>query len=68
MATKTLIRKNADGTKLEWVERVTGTVGFAFRVDDVHHALRDAVFEYGLKQILSDAAAGLKGADARNAL
>lgn len=37
--------------------RPDGTEEFAFRIDSVHPDLRDAVYAYGLKQILADAGA-----------
>jgi len=45
---------------LAWTDRVSGRQIFSFKPADVVDALRDRVFDYGVKQILSDAAAGAK--------
>lgn len=58
MATKLKIERVGD--TLAWTDRVSGRQVFAFAPADVADVLRDRVFDYGVKQILSDAAAGAK--------
>jgi len=45
------------GTKLQWVNRADQSVAFAFDTASVSNAVRDAVFAYGVKQIISDGGA-----------
>lgn len=45
------------GTKLQWVNRADQSVAFAFDTSSVSNAVRDAVFAYGVKQIISDGGA-----------
>lgn len=63
---KLKIEQRADGS-LAWSDRASGNVFWTFRPEDVAPALRDAVFAYGVKQILSDAMAGKSGRDADDA-
>lgn len=58
MATKLKIERVGD--EIVWMDRVSGRQVFAFAPATVADALRDRVFDYGVKQILSDAAAGSK--------
>jgi len=58
MATKLKIERV--GSEIVWTERAAGRRLFAFAPGDVADALRERVFDYGVKQILSDAAAGTK--------
>lgn len=58
MATKLKIDRVGDA--LAWTDRVSGRQVFSFAPADVADVLRDRVFDYGVKQILSDAAAGSK--------
>lgn len=55
MATK--LKISHVGDTLTWVDRVAGRVAFTFDMTTVAMSLRDAVFAYGCKQILSDAGA-----------
>ena len=45
------------GTKLQWVNRADQSVAFAFDTASISNAVRDAVFAYGVKQIISDGGA-----------
>lgn len=58
MATKTKMRVTETGGTLTWADRASGREVFSFQVDDVADSLRDAVFAYGVKQIIADGAAG----------
>lgn len=58
MTTKTKMRVTETAGILTWADRVSGREVFSFRVDDVADSLRDAVFAYGVKQIIADGAAG----------
>lgn len=58
MVTKTKMRVTETGGILTWADRVSGREVFSFRVDAVADSLRDAVFAYGVKQIIADGAAG----------
>jgi len=58
MATKLKIERV--GEMLAWTDRVSGRQVFSFAPATVADTLRDRVFDYGVKQILSDAAAGSK--------
>lgn len=58
MTTKTKMRVTETAGILTWADRVSGREVFSFRVDTVADSLRDAVFAYGVKQIIADGAAG----------
>jgi len=45
------------GTKLDWVNRADQSVAFSFDTASVSNAVREAVFAYGVKQIIADGGA-----------
>ena len=59
MTTKTKLKITDVDGRLTWTDRTSGVEHAAFIVTTVAGTLRDAVFAYGVKQILSDACAGL---------
>lgn len=56
--TKTKLKITDAAGTLTWSDRTSGKVYGAFDVSAVATTLRDAVFAYGVKQLLSDACAG----------
>ena len=58
MATKTKMRVVETAGALVWSDRVSGREVFKFNIVDVAPALHNAVFVYGVKQIIADGAAG----------
>lgn len=58
MTTKTKMRVVESAGTLVWSDRVSGREVFRFDMADVAPALHDAVFAYGVKQIIADGAAG----------
>lgn len=58
MATKTKMRVVESAGTLVWSDRVSGREVFKFDMATVAPTLRDAVFAYGVKQIIADGAAG----------
>lgn len=58
MTTKTKMRVVESAGALVWSDRVSGREVFKFDMTDVAPALHDAVFAYGVKQIIADGAAG----------
>jgi len=52
------------GTSIAWVDAVLGSTAFQFDTREVHKDLKDAIFFYGIKQILADGGALPDGASA----
>lgn len=67
MAATPKLRITLESNKLRWTNRVSGAFLFEFPLDAVHTSLREAVFAYGVKQIIADGGAktGIPGMAAR---
>ena len=58
MMTKTKMRIATSGGVLYWYDRASETEVFRFDTNTVAASLRQAVFEYGCKQVIGDKTAG----------